>query len=52
MNEAVTETEKRAWPELVGAVVRGVVLGSLLMIAIIELVRTSGAVQVFRYQGF
>lgn len=41
---------RRAW--IAGAVLQGAVLGGLLFLAILRLIETSAAGQVFRYQGF
>lgn len=35
-----------------GAVVQGIVLGSLTFLAILQLIRLSGQLTVFRYEGF
>lgn len=37
---------------ILGAVLQGGVLGSLLFLALLKLIETSAADQVFRYQGF
>lgn len=37
---------------ILGAIVQGTVLGGFLFLAILSLIETSAAGQVFRYQGF
>ena len=39
-------------PRVAGAVVQGLVLGTLAFFAVLELIEKSSADRVFRYQGF
>ena len=37
---------------VLGVVVQGVVLGTLLLLAVLMLLNSAGAVRIFQYQGF
>lgn len=45
---------RRAWPNaaVIGQVTRGVILGLLLTVAILEMAEVVGDVRLFRYQDF
>ena len=39
-------------PRLAGALLQGLVLGTLLVLAVVNLVVASGGVRIFRYENF
>ena len=41
-----------SWSRLVGVLLQGLILGTLLFIAVVNLVVASGGVRIFRYETF
>jgi hypothetical protein len=49
--DTVLSRRDRIWRRA-GAVLQGLILGSLAMVAILNLLRVASDAQIFRYQGF
>ena len=44
--------EKPSFPRRLGRIAQGVVVGSLLLLAVLELIAQAGDITPFKYQGF